>query len=476
MASAELTLGASQGFRQRREQLRKQGIVDEELARQHKREDTQDATAAEDRSYKLTLRAATQKQAEQEAAASAAAQQAAAQRVEQEGMVDLFDGLMAGTDPALAIGNYNARGTHKIDPNGVAYDPKTKTLTIRGPDGTPTQVNVQQARGELNRLMSDSTKAEGKKALRNVKGDELVIDEDGNEVFRGPQYGKKDPEKPQSLVNTSEGIYDPNRKNPDGTKGGWIPGPAGAAGGAGGRGSDTTPGGSKRSTYNRQAAQTETRDELARAMGMKIENGLAPKGSSELWLDASSTSDAIVAKYEDTIGAGQAAQIVNEAYKDAPPFAKIREEVRKKAERGSVVENGHPRRESHAEFEERVTKEAKAALAADRKMRRDQANETAASLIAAQKAQSGAEPGADAPGAAAAAPAGRAPHAGVPLTPDRITGKDPKAVKLFQSNPTLFKELTSRTPDGKSKGVISPDGTVYYLVGSELRSYKPPTE
>ncbi|HYP80212.1 MAG TPA: hypothetical protein VEQ17_07985, partial [Steroidobacteraceae bacterium] len=105
MASAELTLGASQGFRQRREQLRKQGIVDEELARQHKREDTQDATAAEDRSYKLTLRAATQKQAEQEAAASAAAQQAAAQRVEQEGMVDLFDGLMAGTDPALAIGN-----------------------------------------------------------------------------------------------------------------------------------------------------------------------------------------------------------------------------------------------------------------------------------------------------------------------------------------------------------------------------------
>jgi hypothetical protein len=306
-------------------------------------------------------------------------------------------------------------------------------------------------------------------------------------VWRGVDYGKPKPTDPKDrFVATDKPLWDSVRRE-------WVTPPESAGGG----GESSTRGGSKRSPYNLQTAQSEARKVLGDRIGMKFDRDGMPvverdkKGNpindaSVRWSRLSAITDSMLSKYEDTVGGGEVANAVADAFDEAPTLQDHVDEIMKDDERKVFVVNGTSQKETKAQQIERVNKEARDALQADhaeRARRADEALAAASAQTMQNRRDRGmppsstqnppAQPAASAPGAAPARAHGAS--AADVLTPDTVKG-DKDAIAKFKASPMLWTQLTKRGPSGKPQGVIFPDGTMYYLVGNEVRSYKPSTE
>ena len=103
MANAYGAYGLSAGFntglkelRQRQRQAQQDAIAEEDRKRRIAREDEILANSREDRAHAIGLRELNRRQVEQQ-------QAAAVQALQNEGMADLLDGLLAGDDPKMAV-------------------------------------------------------------------------------------------------------------------------------------------------------------------------------------------------------------------------------------------------------------------------------------------------------------------------------------------------------------------------------------
>lgn len=506
--SGELALGLASGFRKRRDQQKVEAEVTAERTRQNARQDASDARVAEASDYAKTQRpmqeratAATVANAEQSTAFNKQKFDEAARAAHDEGFYDLMDQLDRGVSPQAALSVYNSRGAHKIDPASFHFDPRTKNAQFTDEDG-PQTVNATQMKGILADSLSNSATVPKTSTL---KSDEAIIENrTGKVIAEGPTYrGGK--EKPLIKGKPGEVIYDPTTKRFK-----VIPGVS-----TGGKAAKTVSvDGSALAPWNLQTAQKHNRDILAATAGLKYDpeteqvTGGKP-GATRRWMDMSAMADQVTQRMQDTMGPAQVAHLVTDAYDGVKTDEEYRAEAEKNTTRQRLGGGGPDtmltREEPVDLWQARIKTTADAMKAAAVKEADDKLfsnlpavgenppdagttqpldendvnsdgvdDETGDEIPTADDlAPAG---GAPAPAATSAAPS---PRAHYPVTIDRVTSPDAKAMQILKASPQVMQLLQAPVDPGKTAIVKFPNGKAYFLAGTELRefkNFKPPSK
>jgi hypothetical protein len=208
----------------------------------------------------------------------ARSQEDAAKKMREEGLHDLLTALERGADPAQAEQAFNSSGELKIVPGSLRYDPESRRLQFRGPQGNQFDGSIDQLKAIFVPPAAPIKLGENDRLIDPVTRKEVV----------------------------------PPTKRP-------------------GRGDDTTK-------WNRQTASDKAADVVRQGLGLKYDSALQqwsiPEGMSEKVSYGSSLAGQVTREFGSRISAEEAGDIALQVAKSVPTLAEAEQMARQRLAAG----------------------------------------------------------------------------------------------------------------------------------------------